>query len=151
MSDDKLRAAADRYKRLHAGAEKSQDIYGIAVGPARADVHDAARKIKRMMLDDERALIEYAVARLAECPTDDGEPVTADWLRAVGFEMAENPVWLWRKSPSGVLAVAVRVASGEFQITDPTQDYDSVMVRGVGTRGQVRGLAAALGIPLAEN
>lgn len=69
-----LRAAADRYRRLHKGAdpeykgelEKSQDIYGVTVEPGPEGTRKAAYDIKRRMIVDERALIAYAVSMLLD-------------------------------------------------------------------------------------
>lgn len=82
MSEE-LKAAAERRKRLKAGTERSQDIYGIVVDETkgRAGILDASRMVKRMMIDDERALADYAQAILLSpgtcsacgCPlTDEG-------------------------------------------------------------------------------
>lgn len=71
-----LRAAADRYRRLHKGAdpdykgelEKSQDIFGVTVEPGPEGTRKAAYDIKRLMIVDERALIEHANALLLDPP-----------------------------------------------------------------------------------
>lgn len=81
--------AAGRIRRIKACVEKSQDIYGVIVDPdCRQSIHEAARIVKRRMLDDERTIID---AYLAEHPDDDGEPVTEEWLKSIGFEQHTDP------------------------------------------------------------
>jgi hypothetical protein len=59
MSSNDLCESIDRISRLRAGVEKSQDIYGVAVDESdRSSIHSAARQVKRMILDDERAIID---------------------------------------------------------------------------------------------
>ncbi len=73
---EQLAAAADRYARLHVQppVEKSQDIYGVVIPDMptdtrlRGDFNDACRQVKRLMIDDERALIAYAVRLLTAKP-----------------------------------------------------------------------------------
>lgn len=73
-----LRAAARRVRSIRTGVEKSQDIYGVTVGEGREAIHEAFLKVKRMMLDDERMLVDFAVATV---PADDDEPLTVESLR----------------------------------------------------------------------
>lgn len=84
MNATELRAAANRIRRIRACVEKSQDIYGITISPGRPpnELHEAASKVKRLMLDDERALVDYAISTIH---ADDDEPVTAEWLESLGF------------------------------------------------------------------
>ena len=75
MSPSELRAAAERIRRIRACVEKSQDIYGVVAASLTGGVHEAARIIKRRMLDDQRALVDAALEQLF--PADDGEPTDA--------------------------------------------------------------------------
>ena len=55
-----LRAAIARLKRIHAGVERSDMIYDIP--DALANIHEACRKVKIKMLDDERLVISSMTA-----------------------------------------------------------------------------------------
>lgn len=54
----KEREAAGRLKRIYAGKELSQVIYGIEVGEGRQEIHKAANEIKKRMIIDERLLVK---------------------------------------------------------------------------------------------
>lgn len=58
-STTKLAEAIQRLRRIRECKETSQDIYGVLV--TKTNIHDAARRVKRMMLDDERLVINYVL------------------------------------------------------------------------------------------
>jgi hypothetical protein len=61
MTDVQL--AANRIKRIREGVEKSQDIYGIKVDTSSLQgIREAGNKVKRLMLDDERLIIDTYLA-----------------------------------------------------------------------------------------
>lgn len=94
MTPTELIAAAERIKRIRAGVEKSQDIYSVPVrsNPTRMESIEAGNKVKRLMLDDERALIGYAIESLATVRADDDEPVS---LTREEVELATDMKWAW--------------------------------------------------------
>lgn len=110
MTPSELRAAAERIKRIRAGAEKSQDIYGVLVrrDPTRMESIEAGNKVKRRMLDDERALVDYAIESLATVRADDGEQeFDGPWLHAMGFTTKDGHMWTLRDKR---MSLTVRVA-----------------------------------------
>jgi hypothetical protein len=97
---------------------------------------------------DVTLLAKYGYERFAAVPADDGEPVTPEWLLSVGFtidhemEPPRDPVYcirslLWRPHYFGV-------NQGTWQFGPVTIDQNPK------TRGDVRRLCAALGIPLPD-
>ena len=83
---------------------------------------------------------------LAALPADDGEPVTADWLRACGWEPTEYRyfrVWIHRATRSA--PVEVDETGGRFALK-----VNANCVARDATRGHVRRLFAALAVPLVE-
>jgi hypothetical protein len=93
--------------------------------------------------NDARALAE---AYLAEHPTDDGEPVTLDWLRT-----------LWKVEPGHTKRESYIVARrGLFEVgwcpecgeLPAAMALDRKIIYKCPTRGQWRMLCRALGIPL---
>lgn len=99
---------------------------------------------------------ELAAAYLAEHPADDAEPVTADWLRGLGFVRGQQAaaddnltlraggVELTRWHRRGVPAVEWSV-----QTAEDGADWLPPCLRPA-TRGHVRRLLAALGITPGE-
>lgn len=85
-------------------------------------------------------------------PADDGEPVTADWLRAVGFVkwgdrgsmIRFHRTW----QPDHDDSIEVNAA---HQWAEIEHGFDVVRVPNISTRGHVRRLCAALGITLTES
>jgi len=75
-------------------------------------------------------------AYLAEHPADDGEPVTAEWMKACGWEGSYVGVF-------GIQGLAGFWDNGELHLSKP---YSLPAA----TRGQLRRLCAALGVPLKE-
>lgn len=81
--------AVDRIRRIRAGVETSQVIYGVEFDPNdRQAVHDANVRVKRLMLDDERAIVD---AYLAEHTADEDEPPDVPRLLA---EVKRLRAWL---------------------------------------------------------
>ena len=95
---------------------------------------------------------EAVAARLLELlpPADDGEAVTAEWLKAVGFSH-DGQNWS--------IGVQIGYDCHEQGICSPnaigwdvfnTSQKETVGIGGLPTRGHVRRLCAALGITLQE-
>lgn len=133
MSQDELQAAAERKRFRNAGEHVLSDCYATGTTNSQRD----------------NAIL--ATAWLAEHPADDGRMADDSWRDAVGFVSAENDYWSWVKSPDGRIALAVN-RDGAWQICNPEKDYDTVDLdpNRMATRGAVRLVCAALGIPLKE-
>jgi hypothetical protein len=81
--------------------------------------------------------LKCARAWLAEHPADDAEPVTADWLRAVGIvHGCFDPLCYGYHHGKGCFTLNI------------TSELGSVSSIDVPTRGHVRRLCAALGITI---
>jgi len=91
-----------------------------------------------MEMGDERAL---AAAYLAEHPADDGEPITEEWLRSVGFKVSPDFEFLF-------IEAGLRPGTIEFDPDIGWIIFGSKATRLLETRGDVRRLCAALGIEL---
>lgn len=88
-------------------------------------------------------------------PADDGEPVTADWLLAVGFVSHQSGLGIVHLPlPSGGSLAwhqpAPWFGRPEHCWTLTDRDADGVYLPDLPTRGHVRRLCAALGIELKE-
>lgn len=68
MGITKLAEAIQRLRRIRECKETSQDIYGVLV--TKTNIHDAARQVKRMMLDDERLVINYVLDSYPDNPLE---------------------------------------------------------------------------------
>lgn len=81
---------------------------------------------------------------LREHPSDDSEPVTEEWLRAVGFRLMSGwPVWFFRES------IEIRIRSEHDSEANPAPFLRIAGQRIFNpTRGDVRRLCAALGVAL---
>jgi hypothetical protein len=114
------------------------------------DIQSAAERLRRHMADPnhrdtyhgkESTLVgdwaTLARAYLAEHPADDGEAITEDWLRAVGFKSMPSEVGLWLDKTVGV----------DLRSDTPGCVVCNARPR-IATRGDLRRLAEALGIPL---
>lgn len=142
MTDDELRAAAERV------AGNAADVL--------TTLRDVSLPASLRMATDCAAVC----ARLLELlpPADDGEPVTEEWLKAVGGERHKGwqpkslttlDYYEFVVNPSGSNELSVSVwANGDGWWLD-TQD-DEPDLDGPITRGHVRRLCSALGIPLTE-
>jgi hypothetical protein len=123
MTSDELRAAAMR--TVNAYAEKISEWYLAKSRPAEADAFD------------------LALAYLADHPADDAEPVTAEWLASVGFTAGKFPRDLIR----GPVLRGVSSAGDEYWAI---RTYPIPNDAKPWTRGHLRRLCAALGVPLTE-
>jgi hypothetical protein len=116
-------------------------------GPSayRAIRRDEALAVHPDLIQDFEEIARHV---LAEHPADDGEAITPEWLLSVGFtldhemEPPRDPVYcirslLWRPHYFGV-------NQGTWQFGPVTIDQNPK------TRGDVRRLCAALGIPLPD-
>lgn len=93
-----------------------------------------------------------AAAYLAEHPADDGDAVTEEWLWAVGFDkqgllwFGGGRLYLGAKWDGGTHSAEIQVGEGRgYYGCDHTIDLPKPQ-----TRGDVRRLAAALGIELTK-
>lgn len=147
-------AAAERTSRLRAGKEKSQDIYGIQVVDTPLGISEACRTVKRLMLNDERTLIDYALSLLA-ARSDDSLPITEEWIREMGLEFSEGNE---DYSPEPDLTygdlgntIGVIQWGGKWQVVVQSEGgNDRISLRNCETRGQIRDLLAALGATTAS-
>jgi hypothetical protein len=81
--------------------------------------------------------VTVARAYLSLVPADDGVEITEDWLRSVGFEAMPSEVGLWLNKTVGV----------DLRSESPGCVVCNARPR-ITTRGDLRRLAEALGIPL---
>lgn len=126
MSDDVL-AAAERCRGL--------------AGPGWVDVAEASPEC---VAD----LLTLARAYLAANPADDATAVDETWLRAVGWQTSPgSSAWVHTRLAGG-LAVHLRLTLDECRLYDASAKWVAIPVPA--TRGHVRRLCAALGVPLTE-
>lgn len=123
---DDVRAAVERVRRWRAG-EWLAGIY--------PDTNDRAGELACLETDWR----DVSVAYLNAFPADDGEPVTEEWLLAAGFTV--NPL---RDRLEVGPAQWWHFANCVLGIDHHTGFWT------LPTRGHVRRLCAALGIPLTE-
>jgi len=138
MDNSELRAAADRIRRINAGVEKSQDIYGVNVGESRKEISEAARIVKRRMIDDERMLVDFA---LATVHADDDEPVTGHACQQLGMRLRKTALGSQYWSTEGTL-LAWHPAKDQWFLNGGSVEID------IKTMGQLRSLLTGLGIEL---
>lgn len=107
------------------------------------------------MAERERDVRAVVVALLTANPADDGEPVTEEWLRAVGFEVRCEWELVLPLSTTGrptqwrlVFNREPQPGHGNWELGFP--GCHSLLGYDLPTRGQVRLLARALGLPLKE-
>lgn len=125
MTPDELRAAAEQ---LIAEREHRHESYRIA-----------KRHGWKAPPEDETDGERLARAYLAEHPADDGDAVTMEWLRSIGFATAAEAC--------GVAASLGRIEAFSV-LPQPLQwRVNGFKVSEKPTRGDVRRLLAALGIP----
>ncbi len=128
-----------------------------AVERLRTKSHRYARSgdrfnIQYVRSDEYEDLQAVADAYLAEHPADDGEAITEDWLRSVGFSESNmngqsmliscdcgDPVEMWIEEDGLVSLVQSNV-----------NDHVCLTGKKYATRGQLRRLCLALGIQLKE-
>jgi hypothetical protein len=132
VTDDELRKAVERQRRLAAPDVLHEDVYP-------GDDYQSAE------FADLSAIAE---AWLADHPEDSDLPVTADWLRSVGFENVYEDRWHSPANSDGEMLMYCPMWAGS-QWAYGTPDDGCGSIPGVRTRGHVRRLCAALGIPLA--
>ena len=136
---DEIEAAAGRLRRHRAG-EQSASVWP---DPATAWAGDD--------------LDTLADAWLAEHPADDGEAITADWLTASGLPQTLSPVPEYTRDRYAAdftswRVTVVRRQFGNWQMfawaTEKLCDQSVSVI--AHTRGQLRRLLAALGVPAAN-
>lgn len=90
--------------------------------------------------------LELANAYLAEHPADEDEPVTEEWLRAIGFnDDKEFPGYVILLTECGYIECIGFDGGVEWML------FGNELNPGPQTRGQVRLLCRALGIELKEH
>ena len=105
---------------------------------------------------DMRAAIVLARAYIAANPADDGEPVTDEWLRSLGFSRHMQPAACCHLSIKTTTLTLTRwqdkAGDGPIRWSVSGQDYSDWLPHCLWpvTRGQVRRLCAAIGIPHAQ-
>ncbi len=146
MSD--VRAAAERLRRCYAGEETMLDVYG-RTPHSLLKMHDDTEMV--------------ANAYLAEHPADDGEPITEEWLRGLGFRkwgletdaelydlyipMRDELGWQCRLAYQSNGFYAVRLCDDHsYGGAESVELLDTRNRKPAVSRGQVRRLLAALGI-----
>jgi hypothetical protein len=135
MSDD-VKAAAER---LLSGIELS-DPYSIG------DIYFSKKDGASFSLKD---IFILAESYLAEHPADDCEPITEEWLRSVGFSDGATGESLWLRCKDSQLGHLRHTAMALDLITG-NWTANGLGCKECKTRGDVRRLAAALGIALKE-
>lgn len=94
-----------------------------------------------------------ARAVLASVREDDGEPISPEWLLSVGFTLEDEftPSYTLRGSGIPAIGIEIDVPTGVCWLFQPVDDsWDKGMIavpKKNPTRGQVRRLLAALGLP----
>ena len=128
-----------------------------------ADEVTARRDVKIVVVHaGDEVVIEYpASIRMgrralldALLPIDDAVPVDAAWMDAVGDDPRGDQMWVW-PIPGGGAAVRVwanRDPAGpawrcQVEDTGDECERESVVLPQLATRGQLRRLLAALGVP----
>jgi hypothetical protein len=139
---NEITQAAERRHRIKSGVP-DYEVYGYTRQQWSHGMFDD--EIAEKIAADDMALAD---AYLAEHPADDGDVVTPEWLLSVGFtldhemEPPRDPVYcirslLWRPH-------YFEVNQGKWQFGPVTINQNPK------TRGDVRRLCAALGIPLPD-
>lgn len=96
------------------------------------------------------AELDTAMAILAVHRLDDCEPIDGHWLVSVGATKDEHPVmWTFTREDSMPLGLW-QVDDGWKVMLIHSHAHQSCIVRGLKARGDVRRLAAALGIKMKE-
>lgn len=127
-------------------------------------VYDASERLRRgFYINDPDTLVSpcqsndaytLAMAYLREHPADEHDAITPEWLVSVGFRHSLNPLWLmvdFGKENSHWLAIKKDLSECDIGQKVPSYDYDpQVPIPVPLTRGAVRSLCKALGIPLKE-
>lgn len=119
MDDNELRVSLERVRAMCAPDQQTWDL-------SPKDVAALCRLL---------AAVE---------PTDDGEPVTVEWLKSVGFVEGEGhmvAVSPARRDGDGL--IVRRLSSGEWNAED---GFVAILLPDQTTRGDVRRLLKALGV-----
>jgi hypothetical protein len=161
MSD--VKEAAERLRRLR-GSESGAAVYEFVPIPLPAGGFmwpgEAMARHER-----DRALVERAY--LALVPADSDEPITAEWLREMGFKpwdierdaelyelyilMSDEIGWECRLAYQSNGFYAVRICDKkEFGVAESVELLGTRNKRPTVTRGAVRQLLSALGIPTSK-
>lgn len=140
MESDELRAAAARLRIARYGGDGDNPLSGIAMAYSKSPsgFEDIAQLSK-----DQLAIVE---AYLAENPADSDEPITEEWLRTFSeMEVATTKRLAYIVTWCGLLSIEWCPQCGDMP---PLLCLDKRVLRENPTRGQLRLLARALGIPL---
>lgn len=131
MTDD-VRAAVGRVRRWYSG----EWLAGEWLAGIYPEAKDRSQELALLETDWR----DVAIAYLTEHPADDGDPVDEAWLRAVGFG-----VYGLFADRDGGLSI------GDLEWHECRRWlYGNTPLPDLPTRGHVRRLCLALGIPLTE-
>jgi hypothetical protein len=135
VENERLRAENAELRRQVEGLEQSRD-----------DMLDAAE-----LYMDKLTAAQAELATLRQQLDSDCEAITEDWLRSVGFETAPNPAYVAINGTD--LGIGFRTTTKEWELSNLV-DWEEMLTLPTAvapkTRGDVRRLAAALGIALKE-
>jgi hypothetical protein len=97
--------------------------------------------------------VALACAWMQEHPADDDEPVTNNWVTAIGGRKEDHPL-KWSFALSDGLSIGVwRIDAQDAKwkaVVNISPCFSADLARGIDTRGQVRRLLSALGITCKE-
>ncbi len=148
-----LQAAAERLRRNYDGEQISM-VYTHPYPHASKGQRSAYAVVQRAK---DREII--ADAYLREHPADEGEPISEEWLKAVGFTRDDEScmlrLYIDLCSYNSTIVIGCPVCFAAIEQVDGAGPHDSdddscVQIPFPQTRRDVRRLAAALGITLKE-
>jgi hypothetical protein len=135
-----VKVAADRLRRAFGGKELMEVIY------------DVPKRLAFKKRDDD--LTHIAIAFLAEHPTDDDEPITAEWLHTTNGEKFDSGEFVWFLKAHGpdFNECWISARPGGFCIVTlvPMEGNSMWFSLEHQTRGHIRRIVAALGGSLKE-
>jgi hypothetical protein len=129
MTTEELRAAAERLRMYHDAIERNRNFGAFPAPMIKAREVSKAEEF-------------LARAYLAEHSADDGEPITADWLRSVGFTSGNG--YLQKENWKNRIDYLESI--GRLFINGRGIEWQGE----TGTRGDVCRLCRALGIELSR-
>lgn len=146
---NELEAARERLRAINAQEQDPIDVYDLRNPPpnhrgkwGRWEMREA---LEHGQQDDCETLAD---AYLAEHPADDGELITEEWLRSVGFKQSAEGTMM--RLASGEPLSHLRHTAVSFDLVSGNWFANGLRCRKQETRGHLRRLCAALGIPITE-
>jgi hypothetical protein len=113
-----------------------------------ASVREAVERIKQGPAVV--SLADFAIVAHAALPLFDETPIDKAWLVSVGGLAEDHPDKITFCRPDAMAIGLWNVSDGWKAMMLHTPDWAGCVVRGLKSRGQLRLLALALGIPLTE-